>query len=309
MIKTQRKDRLIWFNGQVQSVAESKVSVMSPTAQFGLNVFEGLRAYWSDCEQKLYLFRLQDHLKRLLSSCRLIGIESPYDAGQIEEALFETLRSNDYTCDVAARVTLYVGGDEGTWHDSGPVGMFIAPIAKPRRSLDRTDGQRACVSTWERIDDRTLPPRIKAGANYINGRYAHLEAKAAGYDLPILLDRTGKVSEGAGSCLMIVRDGTLVTPPKTASILESITRETLLTLAAAHGVPVEERIIDRTELYVSDEMFLCGSAVELTPIASVDRYQIGAGTIGPVTRKLLGLYLEAASGGRRNWLTQVPSGL
>ncbi len=306
MTTASHKDRLIWFNGHIQSSSESKVPVMSPTAQFGLNVFEGLRGYWSETDAQLYLFRLQDHLKRLMSSCRLIGIESLYSTEQITQALFETIWANDYTTDVAARITLYVGGEDGTWHSSDPVGMFIAPIARPRRSLERLDGQKACISTWERIDDRTLPPRIKAGANYINGRYAHLEARAAGYDVPLLLDRTGKISEGAGSCLMIVRDGKLVTPPITASILESITRDTLLTLAAEIGIPSEERTIDRTELYVSDEVFLCGSAAEITPITSVDRYQIGAGVMGPVSRTLLQTYLDAASGGRLDWLSAVP---
>lgn len=308
MSDAQNEDRLIWFNGHLQTAAESKVPVMSPTAQFGLNVFEGLRGYWSETDKCLYMFRLHDHLKRLMRSCRLIGIECPYDTDEIAEAIFATLKANSYACDIAARVTIYVDGDEGTWHNSDPVGMFIAPITKLRRSLDRNDGQRACISTWERIDDRAFPPRVKAGANYINGRYAHLEARAAGYDLPILLDRSGKVSEAAGSCLMIVRDGVLVTPPNTASILESITRETLLTLATRNGIPTQERTIDRTELYISDEIFLCGSSVELTPITSLDRFEIGTGKMGPITRQLLYLYLDAASGGYEEWLVPVPKG-
>lgn len=298
------QDRLIWFKGALMPAGEARVPVLSPTAQFGLNVFEGIRGYWSDGAQDVFLFRLPEHLKRLAASCHLIGIEPPHSASEITCAIREVLTANAYRSDVAVRTTLFVDG-EGSWFTSDPVGMFIAPIAKPRRDVGDPGGARAVVSTYERIDDRAMPPRIKAGANYINGRYAHLEAQGAGYDLPILLDRTGKVSEGAGSCLMMLRDGVLVTPPTSASILESITRDTLLTLAKEVAVATDVRTIDRTELYLAEEVFLCGSAAEITPLTSIDRYKVGDGTAGPMTRKLLAAYLDAASGGRPEWLTPV----
>ncbi len=302
------QDRLIWFKGALMPAAEAEVPVLSPTAQFGLNVFEGLRGYWNSARQDVFLFRMDDHLARLAASCRLIGIQSPYTTDQIAKAMREVLQANTYREDIAVRVTLFVDG-EGTWSSIEPVDMFVAPIAKPRRDTAKTSGVRACISTWERIDDRNIPPRIKAGANYINGRYAHLEAQAAGYDLPILLDRSGKVSEGAGSCLMMVRDGVLVTPPVTASILESITRDTLLQLAAAMDFPIKTRVIDRTELYLASEVFLCGSAAEITPVTSVDRYTIGSGKIGPLTQRLLERYLAVASGqedvGEAAWCAPV----
>lgn len=269
--------------------------VLSPTAQFGLNVFEGLRGYWNAERNDVFLFRVNDHLDRLFASCKLLGLAAPYEADEILAAIVAALRANAYRCDVAARVTIFVDG-EGSWSQSDPVDMFVAPIAQARRDLSTKSAARACISTWERIDDRSLPPRVKAGANYINGRYAHLEAKAAGYDLPVLLDRRGKISEGAGACIMMVRDGVLVTPPTTSSLLESITRATLLDLAAEIGLSTQIREIDRTELYIADEVFLCGSAAELTPLGSVDRYQIGSGQIGAQTAKLLARYLEVASG-------------
>lgn len=298
------QDRLIWFKGELMPANEAHVPVLSPTAQFGLNVFEGIRGYWSADHEDIFLFRLAEHLKRLSASCRLIGIEPPYDASAITEVIRDVLKANAYHCDLAVRTTLFVDG-EGSWSNSAPVGMFVAPIAKARRDVANPGGVRAVVSTYERIDDRAMPPRIKAGAHYINGRYAHLEAHAAGYDLPILLDRAGKVSEGAGSCLMMVRDGVLVTPPSSASILESITRDTLLALAREADVPVEVRVIDRTELFLAEEVFLCGSAAEITPVISIDRYTIGDGTAGLLTRRLLGAYLNAVSGGRTEWLTPV----
>lgn len=301
------QDCFIWFNGSLMPAAEAKVPVLSPTAQFGLNVFEGIRGYWSDATQDVFLFRLAEHLGRLDASCRLIGIENPHSQDAITDAIRDALKANDYKCDIAVRATLFVQG-EGSWYSSDPVGMFVAPIAKARRDVSATHGLRACISTWERIDDRAMPPRIKAGANYINGRYAHLEAQANGYDLPILLDRAGKVSEGAGSCVMMVRDGVLVTPPGTSSILESITRDTLLELARDMDQPVEIRPIDRTELYIADELFLCGSAAEITPLTAIDRYFVGSGQVGQITRRLLKSYLDAASGGRPDWLTPVWQG-
>lgn len=303
----QSKERLIWFNGRVMPSSQAVVPVLSPTAQFGLNAFEGVRGYWNSNNRELYLFRLAEHLDRLAASCRLIGIVCPYTHDEIISAMQSVLQANEYRCDIAIRVTVFVDG-EGSWSDSEPVGMFIAPIAKARRDITVTTGMRACVSTWERIDDRSLPPRVKAGANYINGRYAHLEAKAAGYDLPILLDRCGKVSEGAGSCIMMVRDGMLSTPSQTSSILESITRETLLTLASELELPIQIRTIDRTELYLADELFLCGSAAEITPIASIDRYRVGAGVMGTLTARLLQQYQMTTDGTNpqyHNWLTPV----
>ena len=164
------------------------------------------------------------------------------------------------------RVTLFVDGI-GSWSSHGPVDMFIAPILKPRNVLTNTSGLKACTSTWRRIDDLSLPPRVKAGANYINGRYAQLEAASNGADLPILLNSNGKVSEGAGACLMIVRNQSIVTPPVNSSILESITRDSLFALAEDLDLTVDIREIDRTELYIADEVFLCGSAAEISPLS------------------------------------------
>ncbi|MEM9138221.1 MAG: branched-chain-amino-acid transaminase [Pseudomonadota bacterium] len=288
------QDRLIWFKGDLMPAVDAKVQVLSPTAQFGLNVFEGIRGYWSDTAQELYLFRLKEHLDRLFDSCRLIGITCPYSAAQIEEAIVATLRANDYRADIAVRATVFVDG-EGTWSSSEPVDMFVAPIAKARRPLDKSDGQSACIATWQRISEATFPPRIKAGANYINGRYAHLEAQRNGYDLPVLLGADGKVSEGAGSCLFMVRNGVVATPSLTSSVLESITRDTLLDLARGDDMVVEDRSIDRTELYLADELFLCGSAAELSPLTSIDQYQVGSGAMGPVTARLLKLYMDAVA--------------
>ena len=209
--------------------------------------------------------------------------------------MINTLRINKFREDVAVRITIFADG-LGTWSSVSNTNMFIAPIRKSRTDLSNIPAMRASVSSWVRINDNSMPPRIKLGANYINGRYAHLQARSDGYDLPIFLGADGKVSEGAGACIFMLRKGCLVTPPGTSSVLESITRDTVITLARECGITVFERNIDRTELYVADELFLCGSAAEITPIVSVDGYDLGNGAPGPVTVSLLSTYLSVTSG-------------
>lgn len=297
---------MIWFKGGPIRCEEAVVPVLSPTAQFGLNVFEGLRGY-SNESGEVYLFRLEDHLHRLMQSCKLIGIASPYSLDQIKQAIIDIIRTNNMRGDLAVRVTIFVDG-VGSWSSLGPVDMFVAPILKPRNTLTEGSGHFACSSTWRRIDDTVLPPCVKTGANYINGRYAHLEAQANGADLPILFNTLGKIAEGAGACLMMLRGGILITPPRTASILESITRDTLLTLAAEIDLTIQQREIDRTELYLAEELLLCGSSAELTPITRMDRFIIGDGSPGPITRILSSRYFGAADGtiaDHHDWLTPV----
>lgn len=286
---------LIWFKGNLIPPQSAVVPVLSPTAQFGLNVFEGIRGYSNPHSTLLYLFRLDDHLSRLIQSCKLIGFDCPYSINEIKEAIYLTIRSNNMHEDLAVRVTLFVDGF-GSWSSEGPVDMFVAPVYKPRNTLSHSSGLTACTSTWRRIDDLSLPPRVKSGSNYINGRYAHLEAKSIGADLPILLNSNGKVAEGAGACLMIVRNQSIITPPTTSSILESITRSTIITLAEALNMSIQVREVDRTELYIADEVFLCGSAAEITPLTQIDRFVIGDGFPGPITCRLSSLYFSYADG-------------
>jgi branched-chain amino acid aminotransferase len=299
-------ERLVWVRGELRPASSALVPLLSPTAQFGLNVFEGIRAYWNTGESRLVVFRLKDHLRRLFESALLVGIQSPYSPAEIECAIIDTLRAAGYTEDLAVRVMLFVDG-EGGWRTSEPVEMIISPIPQPRRKL--TDpGQTACTSTWLRIADRSLPPRVKAGAHYMNGRYAHLEARRNGYDVPILLGTDGHVAEAAGACIMAISNGVVTTPPVYGSILVSITRDTLIELSGQLGLPVVERPIDRSELYVADELFLCGTAAEVTPLASLDRIRIGEGIAGPLSVAFLERYQRLAEGAvpsHRDWVTPL----
>lgn len=302
-------DNLIWIRGEIIRQNDATVSVLSPMAQFGLNVFEGIRCYWNDQEQVLYAFRLNDHLKRLMLSCRLLRLPPPYNPLQIDEFIKSVIKANNFRSDISLRVTIFADG-QGTWSACNSVSMFIAPMAKSRTNLANIYPYRACITSWERINDNSLPTRAKVGANYINGRYAHLQARQDGYDLPIFLGMDGKVSEGAGACIFIVRNGHLVTPTLTSSVLESITRDTVIKLAIELGMVVMERTIDRTELYLADEIFLCGSAAEISPIVSIDGFEMNSGLPGPITLSLLAKYLAVTSGEsseHEQWRTIVNS--
>lgn len=307
-MKTDVANRLIWLGGEILNVNEAKVNVLSPTAQFGLNVFEGIRCYWSEGKHQLYAFRLDDHYKRLKRSQKLLQLADTYSIEELRKALVDVIRANEYEEDIAVRQTLFVEGF-GTWSSEETVNMFVAPIPKGKTSAEYNKrGLNCCVSSWRRIDDNNLSPRIKCGANYINSRMAQREALRNGYDTTIFLNNMGKVAEGPGSCLFIVRNGELATPMLTDSVLESITRDTIIRLAREMGIQVTERTIDRTELYDADEVFLCGSAMEITPVFSIDRYIVGNGMKGKITQAIHLQYLKCVTGelpSYSNWLTPI----
>jgi branched-chain amino acid aminotransferase len=285
---------LCFFKGNVVPEEDAVVNIMSPTAQFGLNVFEGVRGYWNPELESLYIFRLDDHIDRLFESCKIIGINCPYSESDILDSLAELLRQSNFSSDIAFRIIIFVDG-KGSWSSLNVGDMCISPIEKPRRTVDGLEGFSACISTWERISDRSMPPRVKAGANYVSGRYSQLEAQRSGYDVPLLLNSRGTISEAPGACLFMVRGERLITPSFNCSILESITRATLIEIASIDGIVVEEREIDRTELYIADEVFLCGSSAEIMPLISIDRIPIGSGKPGEITTQLLRQYNEIVS--------------
>lgn len=309
MAKTDVANRLIWHKGEILNVKDAMVNVLSPTSQFGLNVFEGIPCYWNDEEKQLYAFRLSEHYDRLLRSAKLIQLDCPYTKEDFKKALVDTVKANEYDENLSVRQTLFVDGF-GSWGSEGPVEMFVAPIPRGRTSAEyNKKGLHCCITSWRRISDENLSPRVKCGANYINSRVGQREALRNGYDTCIFLNEVGKVAEGPGSCFFMVKGDTLITPRLTDSVLESITRDTIIQLAQKEiGLKFEERTIDRTEVYLADEAFLCGSAMEITPIYSIDRYQIGDGQKGKTTHSLHVKYLEAAQGkleDRRDWLTPI----
>lgn len=302
-----KKENIVWFRNKLILESEANVNILSGMAQFGLNVFEGIRCYRAEKNEKLYAFRLQDHLNRLKDSCNLIQLKCPEKLNLLENNFHQTVLANDFTGDVAVRLTVLADG-MGSWFSQEPVSYFIAPMSKPRKKISDLEGVSACVSAWRRISDNIMPPRAKVGANYINGRFAHLQALHDGYDFPLFLDQQGYVSEGAGACVMLVKNGKLITPSITSSILDSITRNTLVTLAKDLSIRVEKRVVDKTELYLADEVFMCGTAAEIIPVTKVDKFKIGNGSVGGITRKLLEEYQNLVSGENERykyWLTEV----
>lgn len=308
-MKTDIANRLIWLKGQIINVNDAKINVLAPTSQFGLNVFEGIPCYWNEDREQLYAFRLNDHYNRLLKSAKLLQLDCKYDTEDFKKALIEIVKANEYDENISVRQTLFVDGF-GSWGSEGPVEMFVAPIPRGRTSAEyNKKGLNCCVSSWQRISDDDLSPRVKCGANYINSRLGQREALRNGYDTCIFLNNIGKVAEGPGSCFFMAKDGKLITPTLTDSVLESITRDTVIQLAKQQcGLEVIERTIDRTELYLADEAFLCGSAMEITPIYSIDRYSVGTGEQGLITKTLHQKYLECTMGlidKYNHWLTPI----
>ena len=307
-MKTDIANRFIWYKGEILNVNDAKINILAPTAQFGLNVFEGIPCYWNDSEKQLYAFRLDDHYNRLLRSAKLIQIDCPYSKEDMKKALVDVIKANEYDENLSVRQTLFVDGF-GSWGSADPVGMFVAPIPKRKTSSEyNKKGLNCCVTSWRRISDTTLSPRIKCGANYINSRAGQREALRNGYDTCIFLNEASKVAEGPGSCFFMVVNGVLVTPMLTDSVLESITRDTIIKLAKSMGIQVEERTVDRTELYTCDEAFLCGSAMEVTPVLSIDKYEMGNGTVGELTQKIHKRYLDGVTGAIeefKDWVTPI----
>ena len=304
-MKYEVNERLIWFKGDLLHVNDAKINVLSPMSQFGLNVFEGIPCYWNDEDKQLYAFRLDDHYDRLLRSARLLQIDCPYSKQQMKDALIDVVRANEYKENLSVRQTLFVDGF-GSWSSDGPTEMFIAPIPRKKTSAEyNKKGLNICVTSWCRISETALSPRIKCGANYINSRYGQREALRNGYDTCIFLNEFGKVAEGPGSCFFMISNGILITPLHTDAVLESITRDSIITIAKELGYGVVERTIDRTELYTADEAFLCGSAMEVTPVLSIDHYQLAEGEI---TKVLHEAYIIAAKGQNRehnSWITAI----
>ncbi len=288
------KPKYILFNGEMVSYGEAKIHVMTPAVRYGSNVFEGIRAYWNEKEKELFLFRLREHLIRLKNSVKMMRMDTEMNLLDFEPVL-HVIRANEIREDCHLRYHVYVDGS-GPAHLRSPVGSYV--IAVPvGRMKDIDKGVRAGVCSWARTPDNAIPPRIKCIANYQNSRMAYLEALQNGYDSPLFLTSNGKVSEGPGAAFFLVRDGIPITPSITCDILESITRDTLIHLFKdKYGLQTQEREIDRTELYIADEAFFCGSGWEITPIVSIDGIPLGQGNIGPITQTVQKQYFDIVRG-------------
>jgi branched-chain amino acid aminotransferase len=309
-VSAQTDPRFLWWNGRRMPWAEATVHVTELGWSTVAAVFEGIRAYWNEREGELYVFRLDDHLRRLLDSQKLVRMVPRYSVAELTDAIHDLLRANGYREDCYIRPLAYLGGGDKSFSSALGVEtlMFIETKPLASRLLDGA-GQRAGVVSWRRIDDTIMPPRVKNISNYRNSQLASTEAQLNGFDTAIILNTAGKVSEGPGACIMFVKDGALITPDANSSILESITRDAVMQLARnVLGLPVIERPVDRTELYLADEIFFVGTWAEITPVVEVDHYPLGDGRVGPITRQLEVAFRDVARGydGRYDhWRTPI----
>ncbi|MEQ8395211.1 branched-chain-amino-acid transaminase [Thalassobaculum sp.] len=287
--------RYLFLDDSIVPWSEGTVHVSSAAFKFGSSVFEGLRGYWNDSDQDMYLFRMDEHMDRLTFSQRFMRFDEIYTPEFVTEKTLEVIRANGFKGEnVHIMTTAYLkgGGGQGV---TGPVGLAITAQERPR-TAKITSGVSAQVSSWMRIPDNAMPMRVKCNANYHNGRLATVQANADGYDTAIFLNSRGKVSEGPGMCFFIVRDGQPITPSTSNDILESITRTTVLQLLAEMGTPAIERDVDRSEIMAADEAFFCGTAWEVTPVTMIDRMPVGTGALGTVTKRLQESYFDVCSG-------------
>lgn len=266
------------LNGELVAKERASVSVDAPAFRYGAMVFEGIRVYADDAG-RLHCFRHLEHLTRLRDSMRVLQFLPIPSLADLEDLLLGSLQKLEVDGDAHVRVMMYVDGSGPMW-DSGPLGTVVMATSITS-SLPGCRQARGWITSWRRIDAAAMPPRVKSAANYQNSRLGVLEARAAGADVALFLDRDGRLTEAHGSCVLVVRRGTVATPTTTSGILESITRDTLLTLLCDEGVEVEERDIDRTELTNADELILCGSMAEVTALTAIGDIELpgGAGRI------------------------------
>jgi branched-chain amino acid aminotransferase len=301
----------IWMNGKLVRWDDARLHVMSHVVHYGSGVFEGMRAY--DTPRGTMSFRHGDHVRRLFNSAKIYRMEIPFTPEQVSAAILEVIRANKLK-ECYMRPIVYRGEGSFGVNPAGcsieiaiaafPWGKYLGPEALEK-------GAKVCISSWTRMAPNTFPAMAKSSANYMNSQLIKMEAIADGYDEGIALDARGLISEGSGENLFVVRGGEILTPPMADSVLLGITRDSVLTLAGDLGLKIREESIPRELLYIADEVFMTGSAAEITPISSVDRIPVGAGTRGPVTRQLQEAFFDVIEGRRPDayrWLTPVYEG-
>ncbi len=298
-----------YFEGKFVPIEQAKISVMTHGFNYGTGVFEGIRAYWNADHEQLYVLRLREHYERMLQSAKILMMQLKLTADEMSSLTVELLRREGYREDVYIRPLAYkaneiIGVRLHNLRDE--FAIWTQPMG---RYMDKEEGARVCVSSWRRNDDNSIPPRGKVTGSYVNSALIKTEAQLNGFDEAIVLNADGHVSEGSAENIFMLRGGKLVTPGATANILEGITRQGVMALAKDElGIETVERQIDRSELYLADEVFFCGTGVQIASIISVDHRPIGSGALGPVTAQLRDLYFKAVRGELpkyRHWCTPV----
>ena len=302
---------LAFIRGEIVPIEEAQVSVMTHALHYGTAVFEGIRGNWNSEQGKLYLFRMEEHYERLLQGCRMMLMDLPYSKEQLCEITVELLQSCGWREDLYVRPLAYKSHPLIANLKLHELDCDFTLMAVPFGAYIDAEGAIHCTtSSWRRVDDTIIPPRVKISGHYVNSILAKTEAALAGFDEAIMLTPDGDVSEGSGENLFLVADGQIYTPPVAANNLTGITRDSAITLAREElGIEVVERTIRRSELYLADEVFLTGTAAHITPVGSLDKRPIADGEVGPITHRLSEVYVDLIRGGNpkySDWCTEIP---
>ncbi len=301
------QNQIVYFDGRYMPMRDAHVGILTHALHYGTGVFEGIRAHWDDRQQELFLLRSDEHYERWKQNCGILRIEVPHTPQELTAITLEILRRNAFRTNVYIRPLAYKCSERVgvSMDDQDAFAIVALPFGE---YLPADKGVHAGVSAWRRIQDNAIPPRAKICGAYVNSAIASADARLSGFDEAILLNEGGHVAEGATCNIFMVRKGKLITPPVTENVLEGITRDCVMRLAAWElNLETIERPIDRSELYICDELFFTGTAVAITPIVRVDHRPVATGAIGTITRKLQELYFDATRGHLpyRNWLTPV----
>jgi branched-chain amino acid aminotransferase len=301
-------DLICYFEGEWVAMRDAKVSIMTHAFMYGTATFEGIRAYWNPDQKRLYGLRIQDHVERIRQSCRILLMQEVPSVDELTRLIVETVRRNHFTEDVYIRPSFYKSTraigvrlhdlENELYIVSLPFGNYI----------DTDAGVRVMTSSWRRNADEALPARGKIVGGYVNMAFQKSEAELNGFDEAIVLTAGGHVNEASAANVFVVRDGVALTPPVSDDLLEGVTRKAILELLGHEGIPIEVRSIDRSELYVADEMFLCGTGVQVSPVVEIDHRPIGSGEVGPIGRLVRDRYFDAVRGRLpeyAHWLTAI----
>jgi len=298
--------KFVWLDGKYVTLDKAKVPVTTHAIHYGTSIFEGIRAYWNS--KNLFLFRLEDHMKRFRNSGKFYSISLNFTNKQIENAIINLCKKNNMKKTCYIRPFYFVGDYGINLHVTEKAPTNVAIFMFPFGDLFNKKGITAGVSSWRKFSVSSTPPQAKMGGNYLNSILATQEAKRNGYDEAILLDKLGNVSEAPGENIFIVKDDKIITPPLSSSALAGITRDSIFELAKDRGYKVVIREITRSELYIADEVFLSGTAAEIIPIIRIDQNIIGNGKVGIITRKLISDYTDVVMNRNKKyseWLTPV----
>jgi len=298
-----------FFQGKFVPLADANINIMTHAFNYGTGCFEGIRGYWNEEQEQMYLFRLREHYQRLLTSGRILGMKSPYGVDELCNLTLDLVRRNGHRADCYIRPLLYKGSlvvGVRMHNLEDHLTIFSTSLGK---YIEAPDGCRCCTSSFRRIDDNAIPARAKVTGGYVNSALAKTEAQLNGFDEAIMLTNDGHVCEGSGENIFLVSGGSLLTPASHDNILVGITRGAVIQIAREEfGISTIERSIDRSELYSADESFMTGTAAEITPVVEVDRRPIGDGKIGSLTRRLQEIFFDAVHGRHpryAEWCTPV----